>query len=112
QTGGAHPTSYQHAKTFDILNEKELVLSDVLNGNSEEINKLIYDAFIKKYGEDYFYLSEEGIKNAINIVHWYITDNASVLYFNIYEVTPYAAGMPTVEIMYKGNEGVFKISLE
>ncbi len=112
QMGGAHPTSYQYAKTFDLNNEKELMLSDVLKGTSDEISEMIYTAFVEKYGEEYFYLNIEGLKNAADTVSWYITDKSIVLYYNIYEVTPYAAGMPTVEIAYNGNEDIFKISLE
>ncbi len=112
QTGGAHPVGYQFARTFDMKNEKELMLSDVLKGSSDEISEMIYTAFVEKYGEEHFYLDIEWLKDAANTVSWYITDKSLVLYYNVYEITPYAAGMPTLEIEYSGNEDIFKVSLE
>ncbi len=36
-------------------------------------------------------------------VKWYVTDDSLVMYYNPYEVAPYAVGYPTVEIKLDNN---------
>ncbi len=115
-TGGAHPNSGTSARTFNLYEEKELFLKDVLVGSDAEIKTLIQSTF-----EGWLEAceSDEGIKESIRTeianramnVGFYLTDDALVLFFQPYEVAPYAYGYPTVVIPYKGNEKLFRIDL-
>lgn len=109
-TGGAHPNSARVSRTFDMANEKELALSDVVNGDESERRTMIYDVFVNYMAEIYEGFSAETAKvidEEIENVKFYLTDNGLVLYFDVYSIGPYAMGYPTVELEY--TEGVFKI---
>ena len=108
--GGAHPNTERQSRTFDMANKKELALSDIVKGNDDERHTMVYDVFIKQFEENYEGLTEEIAKNIdeeADNVKFYLTDDALVLYFDVYQVGPYVLQYPTVELSY--TEGVFKI---
>ena len=108
--GGAHPNTTRQSTTFDTANEKELVLSDIVNGNDDERHTMVYDVFVKHLEETYENFSAEmagNIADETDNVKFYLTDDYLVLYFDVYQVGPYVIGYPTVELSY--TPGVFKI---
>lgn len=108
--GGAHPSTTRQSRTFDMANEKELALSDVVNGNEDERHTMVYDVFIKYFEENYEGFSAETAKTIdeeADNVKFYLTDDSIVLYFEVYQVGPYAMQYPTVELSY--SPGVFKL---
>lgn len=116
--GGAHPSSSKVSKVYDMKNGKELALTDILNLSQEEIDKLVTDKFtdyiVKELsGGDQSYIEDlkKSLEQEKKNVCYYVTDDGVVLYFQVYAIAPYAAGYPTTEISYKGNENMFKIDL-
>ena len=110
--GGAHPNTERESRTFDLKNSKELVLSDIVNGNADEIHSMVYDVFVSYFEEndaDFTAEAASTLDKECDDVKFYLTDHSLVLYFDVYQVSSYAAGSPTVELQY--NEGVFKIDL-
>ena len=108
--GGAHPSTTRQSRTFDMVNEKELALSNVVNGNDDERHTMVYDVFIKYFEENYEGFSAETaekIDEEADNVKFYLTDDSLVLYFDVYQVGPYAMQYPTVELSY--SPGVFKL---
>ena len=108
--GGAHPSTTRQSRTFDMVNEKELALSDVVNGNEDERHTMVYDVFIKYFEENYEDFSKETaekIDEEADNVKFYLTDDSLVLYFDVYQVGSYAMQYPTVEVSY--SPGVFKL---
>ena len=108
--GGAHPSTTRQSRTFDMANEKELALSDVVNGNEDERHTMVYDVFIKYFEENYEGFSQETaekIDEEADNVKFYLTDDSLVLYFDVYQVGPYAMQYPTVTLSY--SSGVFKL---
>lgn len=108
--GGAHPNTERSSKTFDLKNAKELALSDVVKGDADEIHTMVYDVFVKYFEENYEGFSEETaekIDEEADNVKFYLTDDSLVLYFDVYQVGPYAMQYPTVELSY--SPGVFKL---
>ena len=108
--GGAHPSTTRQSRTFDTANEKELALSDVVNGDEDERHTMVYDVFIKYFEENYEDFSKETaekIDEEADNVKFYLTDNSLVLYFDVYQVGSYAMQYPTVEVSY--SPGVFKL---
>ena len=108
--GGAHPSTTRQSRTFDMVNEKELAISDVVNGNDDERHTMVYDVFIKYFEENYEGFSAETaeiIDEEADNVKFYLTDDSLVLYFDVYQVGPYAMQYPTVELSY--SPGVFKL---
>lgn len=110
--GGAHPNTERSSKTFDLKIAKEMVLSDVVKGDADEIHTMVYDVFVQYFELNNLDFSAEAaseLDKECDNVKFYVTDNTIVLYFDVYQVSSYAAGYPTVELKY--NDGVFKIDL-
>lgn len=102
--GGAHPSTTRQSRTFDMANEKELALSDVVNGNEDECHTMVYDVFIKYFEENYEDFSKETaekIDEEADNVKFYLADDSLVLYFDVYQVGPYAIQYPTVELLHR-----------
>ena len=101
-TQGAHPNTERESHTFDLAAKKELNIGDVLNGNSEEIKSLVCDRFEKWFAENWEgELTEEQIrtiKDESDNVKFCLTDTGALLYFDVYQIAPYAMGYPEAEI--------------
>jgi hypothetical protein len=111
--GGAHPTTSTQSIVFDMKNGKKMSLEDVLNFSENKLYEFIYDKFeeyfVDEFGEYQFeQFIKESLESEMENIGWYVTDDTLVLYFNPYQVTPYAMGTPTVEISYDGNENLFR----
>ena len=112
---GAHPSTNYYSRTFQMVLEKELALTDVLDADPEKVNETVNNAFSGFIAE----LSKDGdasevaanIKNQSGNVSWYLNDDALVLYFNQYQVGAYALGTPTATVPYTGPDGIVKIDL-
>ena len=110
--GGAHPSTTRQSRTFDMAKGKELSLSDVVNGDEDQRHTMVYDVFVKYLEENYESFSKETaelIDDEADDVKFYLTDDSLVLYFDVYQVGPYAMQYPTVELQY--SPGVFKIDI-
>ena len=112
---GVHPDTERVSHVFDLKNNKELALSDILADGYE--NK-IYDLFVNyvkkvygKYGEETVQNILESISKEIQNVKFYLSDNSLKIYFDVYQVGAYAMGYPTIEIKYDSNKDLFKIAL-
>ena len=81
-TYGAHPNTLKSSKTFNLAENKALTLSEV----KEDAGELI----------DY----QENIEKALSAVNFCLTEDALVLYYNPYDILPYAAGSPEVKVPY------------
>ncbi|WP_052356875.1 DUF3298 domain-containing protein [[Clostridium] dakarense] len=100
-SGGAHGYSEDITYNIDIKNGKILMLSDLFKEKSNykkvidnEIRKQIED-LAKKDPETKGVYQFEGIKDNQK---FYIQDDNLVIYFDLYEIAPYAAGMPEYPI--------------
>jgi len=98
-TGGAHPTHLIWTKNFDIKDKKEIIYEDIF------INEIVLNN-IAKYSKEYFKnkkleykLFEEGFEpKKENYQVFAITDDSLIIYFNEYQIAPYAAGNFQIKI--------------
>lgn len=97
-TGGAHGMTYRQAFTFSLKDGKRLLLSDLFGANpnykkelNAKLNKLVKadEGYLGGFNglttEKYFYLKEEKV----------------VLFFQLYEYTAYASGIPEYAFSFK-----------
>lgn len=103
--GGAHPNELCESRTFNMEEKRELTLNEVLKSTAEETDKIVYNEFCacleNAYKENGTGLTDEDrkkIDEQKKNVRWYINDNAIVLYFNQYDIAPYAFGRPKAEL--------------
>ena len=102
-TGGAHGNTAKESHTFDVVNGKELSLSDLLYGTDEEITAAFTQKFAEsEYAEfeffgDPFEIVPEELPNA----QYYVDPYGVTVYFQEYQVGPYAAGFVSATITDK-----------
>lgn len=102
--GGAHPESTYDAHTFSLKTGKELTLRNLFLSPNDKIEKQIKQKIIKAIRQT----PEDYSPDAINIIEnktldsfsFYIKDNAIVIYFNPYEIAPYARGLVEFKFEY------------
>ena len=94
-TGGVHPFGGRLSYTYDTKSEKELTLCDILGKTQEETNKFVIENFYAEYDEEDLWELEEEAQN----VSFYMTDDELILYFQQYQIAPYAMGFPEVSIL-------------
>lgn len=113
-TNGAHPFTTCKSRTFNISDGKELTLPDILDKEPSQIEKDVIESFTawcKAQGIEMTDIDAKSLNDNAANVNWYLTDNSAILYFNAYDIAPYAAGRPTVEILYDSNPDIFKTNL-
>ena len=93
-TGGAHPYGDRISITYDTKTGQELKLSGVLKKSQEETNQFVIDKFNEKYSDYELWDLEEEAPD----VSFCISDDYLVIYFQQYQIGPYAMGFPEVEI--------------
>lgn len=117
-TLGAHPNTYLESRSFQMILEKELSLQDILDCDQDKVDSIVRNAF-EQWFEDV--LSEDAetdvdeikknLENEIHNVEFELFDDTLLLYFNRYQITYYALGVPAAEIPYTGPDGIVKIDL-
>ncbi len=111
---GAHPNTVLSSKTYHLKLESELSIDRIFDIDADKAEALVYDKFSKWLSDNGladYNPSEDALKKAAKSVNFYLTDNSAVLYFNAYDIAPYVAGVPMVEIPFTGADGVLKIDL-
>ncbi|WP_242939748.1 DUF3298 and DUF4163 domain-containing protein [[Clostridium] polysaccharolyticum] len=95
--GGAHPDSYYEAHTFSLNTGKQLSLSNLFLSSKANTEKTIKNFLIGEIHSK----PDEYDSNAIDIVknmplesfHFYIKEGNVIIFFNPYEIAPYASGL-------------------
>lgn len=116
-SGGAHPSTVQTARNLDLQKQKVLKLEDVIYQNRvAELEQLVQSAVKNKFEhlgigalyEDY----PETISISMNYgnmtPYWYFDYGGLVVFYNQYELGPYAAGLIKVEIPYQKLHGILR----
>ncbi len=115
--GGAHPITSKVSRTFDLKAKKQLGLGDILEGTEREIEVAAFRAFDqyleKEFGEypDYAATVKSDMEKKFDNICYYLDDNGLVIYYQVYQVGPYAMGYPEARMYYKNNEDIFKTDL-
>lgn len=104
--GGAHGLTVRYSDTWNLLKSKRMELSDFFPGCNnyreyllQEINRQIQTQIAggnAMYFEDY----EKRVRENFKPNNFYLTKEGIVIYFQQYDIAPYAAGIPTFVIPY------------
>lgn len=92
-TGGAHGMTIIKSLTFDTKTGKQYELNDLFKPGSDYVKKLsdIIREDIKKWDVQLLYPPFKEIRPYQD---FYIADTSLVIYFQLYEITPYVWGFP------------------
>jgi hypothetical protein len=115
-TGGAHPNTYSGTFNFDMQTEEELTINDVLiDGGIQRISMLAIGQLQEKLQgidpELSAWIEEGAAPDEENFREFTLGGEMLTIYFDPYEVAPYAAGPQIVNILYISIEDVLKIDL-
>lgn len=116
-SGEAHPNYSQTAYNMDIRNQEQLSLADVIYPEkAEELRDRLLDEIQKRLTNlegsglysDYKETVTAYFADSELTPDWYFSDRGLVIYFNCYEIAPYAAGIIKIEFQYDTLVGVLK----
>lgn len=91
--GGAHPMTIAKSLTFDVNTGKEYKLYELFKSNSsyqQVLEKMVQDQLKRRD----FHLFEDQIPTIMPNQDYYIADQTIVIYYQLYDIAPYAAGFP------------------
>lgn len=106
---GAHPNTNTDAYTYNLTSGELLTLNDVFSVEEKEAQDRILTAFYDWC--DMFALEDEvrnAMKENIDKVSFYLTNDATCFFFDVYVVGPYALGEPEASIRFNLNEKLFR----
>ena len=116
-SGGTHPNSVQTAWNLDLTEKRVLRLEDVLEADgvqmlADMVKQQIDDKFLP-LGEDALFSDyAEAIADSFNgepmTPYWYFNDRGLVIFYNQYELGPYAAGIIKTQISYEALKGILR----
>jgi hypothetical protein len=112
-TGGAHPNSWYTTFTFDLANEKQLSLADMLvdgDATLEVIAPLVQAQLTTMLGElsDVSWIEQGAAPTPENYASFTLTDDGLLILFPAYQVAPYVAGPQLVTLPYADLAGILK----
>lgn len=97
--GGAHGNTVRTSYSINKKKQSILTLNELFSENynyEDVINKVIAQK-LDENPNNYFYNSSN-YKGIDNNAGFYIKDNVLVIYYELYEIAPYVAGIPEFEI--------------
>ncbi|TQR19351.1 DUF3298 and DUF4163 domain-containing protein [Psychrobacillus vulpis] len=105
-TGGAHGLTLVQSLTFDVTTGKQYSLKELFKQDSQYV-KILSEMIGKKIVEWKVPILEEfsGIRPDQD---FYIADHSLVIYFQVYEITPYVYGFPYFPIAIKDIENIVR----
>ena len=115
-SGGSHPNSVQVAYNLDIENQTILFLEDIVTeSGAEALAQLVLAGVDEKFApidggnglfEDYADTISTSMTYGNMTAYWYLNDVGLVIFYNQYELGPYAAGIIKVELPYEALDGI------
>ena len=91
-TGGAHGMTIIKSLTFDVATGSQYNLSDLFKVESDYVTKL--STIIQKKIKDWNIQLLDEFTKIKNDQDFYLADHSLVIYFQLYEITPYFVGFP------------------
>lgn len=115
-SGGSHPNSVQTAYNLDITNRRILRLEDIIEEDgAQALGALVRAGVDAKFAvidggnglfEDYAATIDSSMVYGSMTPYWYLNDTGLVIFYNQYELGPYAAGIIKVELPYGDLDGI------
>lgn len=114
-SGGVHPSAIQTAYNLDLEHQRILSLEDVIYADgADELADMVFEGVTQKFAtigegllfDDYQQTIATSMSYGNMTPYWYLNNNGLVIFYNQYELGPYAAGIINVELLYEDLEGI------
>jgi hypothetical protein len=106
QAGADHPNNYNQVFNYDVMKNKQIVLSDLFQKDSnylEVLSKMSREQLSTRFSDNPYasdFINEGTKPTEANFSLFTIGENELMLIFNPYQVAPYYAGTQIVKIPY------------
>ena len=106
--GGAHGYSAYSGATFNSKTGEQLKLSDIVSDGAM-LQEKVQEQLDRWYSETEFYATLDGYFGDLDsdTIAWTLDRYGLTIYFNQYDLAPYASGIQVVTVPYEGNEALF-----
>lgn len=110
--GGAHGLTVRSSDTWNLQRSRKIELQDVIvqQNNLREYLANIIIAEIERSNEEgnsiYFDDPNTLVNENLKLNNFYLTEEGVVIYFQQYDIAPYASGLPTFLIPYSSGIAV------
>lgn len=108
-TGGAHGLTIRYSDTWDLLKSRRMDINELF-GVDLNYQDFIYQEIIKeiedKIGSDeYMYFDDyhKLVKDNFKPNNFYLDKEGVVIYYQAYDIAPYASGIPTFTLPYRNS---------
>ncbi len=109
-TGGAHGVYSKKTYNVNLKTGEELFLKDLFKDNFD-YKKLIDEGIRNNINEEPKNYFQDSFKGISDNQDFYITNDSIVVYFQLYEIAPYSAGIPEFKIPFSCIKKVLKVEL-
>ena len=97
--GGAHESNFYSSINFSMETGKILTLNDILGGDkTDKIVSYVYNIITADPSEYYPEIDLEAVKDGFHEENFAIVDNNIKIFFQDYDIAPYAAGFQSFDI--------------
>jgi predicted secreted protein len=98
-TGGAHGMTFRRAYNIELTTGEDLALADLF-ASGYDYQSVINQAISQQIAEnpDGYFTGEMGFQGIAADQNYYLQDDCLVVYFSLYEIAPYAFGIPEFKI--------------
>lgn len=106
-TGGAHGLTIRYSDTWDLLRSRKMEVNELfkseLNYQDFIYQEIIQDIEGKVGSEEYMYFDDykKLVKDKFKPNNFYLDKEGIVIFYQAYDIAPYASGIPTFTIPYK-----------
>ncbi|TAH74814.1 MAG: DUF3298/DUF4163 domain-containing protein [Anaerolineaceae bacterium] len=107
-TGGAHGMTIRTSDSWNIACSSPIRINDLFL-IPEDVNAFITDTIVEQIDQEvlaemeffpYFENYETLVKENFNPNNFYLNDRGVIIYFQLYEIAPYASGIPEFLLPY------------
>lgn len=112
--GGAHGSYFYFGENFDTKTGKKLKLADVVT-DMDALPALVSEQLDIYYGEVGFYDDlnlEEYFRDSEQEISWTLDYNGITIFFNPYDIAPYASGVQNVTILFADHPDLFAMQYQ
>ena len=102
-TGGAHGNTIRNSDTWDLEKGRRLLLGDIFPGGRKTLLHLIESRIawqLKSNQMRYFDDYQQSVDKTFNPDQFFLTQEGLILYFQQYDISPYASGIPEFVFPY------------
>lgn len=107
--GGIHGDYYYWGENYDTETGSLLQLTDVVK-DADEFSGLVKEQLYTYWEEESFYEDfdfEQYFKENLDQIPWIIDYHGITVYFNLYDIAPYATGVLTATVAFDANPELF-----